>query len=105
MSAERVHGVDVHGNEPKQLMLSDGSRLTLDPDGDGPGPVRWRRLGWRRRGGSNEVSTAEAATLAGERFRDYVEVRTRAEAQWMREVADWYRHQADRLERELDWRD
>jgi hypothetical protein len=59
--------------------------------------VEWRRLGRRR----STMSVSEATALAGEEFADYVEVRTRAEAEWMRAVSDWYREQADHLEREL----
>jgi hypothetical protein len=39
--------------------------------------------------------------LAGDEFDHYVRVRTRAEAEWLRAVSDWYRDQADRLQREL----
>jgi hypothetical protein len=61
------------------------------------GTVQWRRLGRRR----TNVSVSEAASLAGEEYAPYVAVRTRAEAEWLRAVSDWYREQADRLQREL----
>jgi hypothetical protein len=44
---------------------------------------------------------SEAADLAGEEYAPYVAVRTRAEAEWLRSVSEWYRDQADRLQREL----
>lgn len=43
----------------------------------------------------------EALELAGDAYSDYVAVRTRAEAEWMRAVADWYREQAELLAYEL----
>jgi hypothetical protein len=102
MQEERVRGVGLHGDEPKSLGLSDGSRLVLDPESSRRGRgVRWKRIGWRRRDWSNEVSAGEARELAGDRFDDYVTTRTKAEAEWMRAVADWYRAQADRLYAEL----
>ena len=47
------------------------------------------------------MSVSEATSLAGDEFAHYVEVRTRAEAEWLRAVSDWYREQADRLQGEL----
>ena len=99
--AGELRGVEVRGTEPKELELSDGSRLALDTE-----PVRSGRVEWKRNevsGGSNgaPVSLDEAMDLAGDDFASYVAVRTRAEAEWMRVVADWYREQADLLAREL----
>ncbi len=66
MPEQRVRGVGLHGDEPKRLSLSDGSRLVLDPESSRRGRgVRWKRIGWRRRDGSNEISVAEARALAG----------------------------------------
>ncbi len=102
MPEQRVRGVGLHGEEPKRLSLSDGSRLVLDSESSRRGRgVRWKRIGWRRRDGSNEVSVDEARQLAGSRFDDYVTTRTKAEAEWMRAVADWYREQADGLSGQL----
>lgn len=101
MADERISGVGVQGDEPKRLGLSDGSKLLLDSASGRSGRVRWRRLGWRRDDGSNEVTVAEARTLAGDAFDEYVRVRTRAEAEWMSAVADWYAEQAAGLRREL----
>jgi hypothetical protein len=102
MAAERVRGVGLQGDEPKRLGLSDGSRLLLDCESAAGERVEWRRVGWRRRRGTNRISVSEARDLAGEEFRHYVAIRTRAEAEWMRAVADWYREEAERLEAELD---
>ena len=99
--SETVTGVGLHGEEPKRLSLSDGSRLLLDVESCSDGSVVWKRVGWRRRGGTNEISVTEATSLAGERFREYVRIRTRSEAEWMETVAHWYAEQAARLRREL----
>jgi len=102
MPVQRVNGVGLHGEEPKRLSLSDGSRLVLDPESRSrSGNVGWKRVGWRRRDGSNEVSVREARDLAGDGFEGYVTTRTKAEAAWMHAVADWYHEQADRLIAEL----
>lgn len=102
MSDDRVEGIGLHGDEPKRLGLNDGSRLVLDPEANCRGRgVRWKRVGWRRRDGSNDISAAEARELAGGRFERYVSTRTKAEAEWMRAVADWFRAEADRLSAQL----
>jgi hypothetical protein len=93
--ADQVRGVTLRGDEPKRLELSDGSRLMLD--GAGADRTEWRRLGR----GHSDVSVSEAVDLAGNEFADYVEVRTRAEVEWLRAVADWYRQRADRLQNQL----
>jgi hypothetical protein len=66
-------------------------------DGASAERTEWRRLGRRH----SDVSVSEAADLAGDEFAGYVEVRTRAEVEWLRAVADWYRQQADRLGEQL----
>lgn len=96
MADERVRGNSLLGDEPKRLELSDGSRLVLDGSGE-PDRIEWRRLG---RGWTN-VSVSEAVRLAGDEFAGYVTVRTRAEAEWLRTLSDWYRQEAERLENEL----
>jgi hypothetical protein len=82
--------------------LSDGTRLLLDCESADGQRIDWRRVGWRRPRGTNRISVTEARELAGAEFEEYVRVRTRTEAAWMRVVADWYREQADRLEDELE---
>ena len=93
-----LRGVWVRGETPKELVLSDGSRLRLEPAE--LGRVEWRRTD-ELHGGEERISTARARELAGEEFADYVGVRTRAEAEWLRAVADWCSVEATRLEREL----
>jgi hypothetical protein len=96
MSDGLIRGTSLRGEAPRRLELSDGTRLMLDGTVD-QGQVKWRRLGRRR----TRVSVSEARRLAGDEFAEYVTVRTRAEAEWLRAVSDWYREQADRLQREL----
>jgi hypothetical protein len=94
--AERVRGTTLHGDEPQRLELSDGSRLMLDSEA-GEERKLWRRLGR----GQKSVSVTEARDLAGDEFAGYVDVRTRAEVEWLRAVADWYRQRAERLQSQL----
>jgi hypothetical protein len=101
MAGETVRGIEVHGTEPKQLKLSDGSRLWLETEPVQRGRVEWRRAGAERGSDGSPVSVHEALHLAGDDFAPYVAVRTRSEAEWMRAVADWYREQADELTEEL----
>jgi hypothetical protein len=92
-----ARGAWLRGDAPQELVLSDGTRLRLEPAEEG-------RVGWRRldglEGRTRPVSAGEASALAGE-FGAYVTVRTRAEAAWLRAVADWCGGEAERLEREL----
>ena len=94
-----VRGVWVRGADPKELVLSDGSRLRLESPIDA-GRARWRRTDGRDETHGN-VSAAEAMDLAGDDYTDYVAVRTRAEAEWLRAIADWCCGEAERLEGEL----
>ena len=105
LQAVDVHGTDhdgargvwVRGETPKELVLSDGTRLRLEPAEQG-------RVEWRRRdevqGRAQPISASEALELAGD-FDRYVVVRTRAEAEWLRAVSDWCTTEADRLDSEL----
>ena len=96
MADQRVRGRSLLGDEPKRLELSDGSRLMLDATSE-KDRTQWRRLGRRHA----DLTVSEAVDLAGVDYADYVEVRTRAEIEWLRAVADWYRQQADRLHGQL----
>lgn len=96
MEQHDVQGVKVGGRQPKALLLNDGSRLSLE-DGDSAGSVEWIRVGDE----AQEISVAEAVQLAGDDHAGYVTTRTRAEVEWLRLVADWYREQADRLSVDL----
>lgn len=93
-----LRGVWVRGEAPQELVLSDGSRLGLEPAEQG-------RVEWRHRdelaSRAEPMTTSEAASLAGPGFAGYVAVRTRAEAQWLRAVAEWCDTEAGRLEAEL----
>ena len=92
-------GVWTRGEGPQELVLSDGSRLRLsDPE---RGQVRWR-LTDGGDGGERQVTYAEAVELAGAGYSDSGRVRTRAEAGWLRAVADWCGTEARHLEREAE---
>ncbi len=92
-----LRGVWTRGADPKELVLSDGSRLVLE-DTD-QGRILWRRT--ESDGADGEISVGKAFELAGDDFSDYVAVRTRAEAAHLRAVADWCGTEAQRLETEL----
>jgi hypothetical protein len=96
--AGELRGVWTRGAEPQELVLSDGSRLALQPAERGR--VLWRRTE-ARDGDAGPLSVDEALDLAGDEFADYVAVRTRAEAEWLRAVADWCGQEAERLDHEL----
>ncbi len=93
----QLRGVWTRGESPKQLVLSDGSRLDLQHAESGP--VLWRRT--ESGDGDRVMSVSEALEVAGEEFSGYVAVRTRSEAEWLRAVAEWCSGEADRLEGEL----
>jgi hypothetical protein len=95
--ADGPRGVWVRGETPKELVLSDGSRLRLEPAEEGR--VEWH-LCDELRERDEMVSLPEAERLAGE-FADYVGIRTRAEAEWLRAVSEWCTGEASRLEAEL----
>jgi hypothetical protein len=96
--AGELRGVWTRGAEPKELVLSDGSRLALQSAERGR--VDWRRTETRD-GDGGTLSVGEALELAGDEFAGYVAVRTRAEAEWLRAVADWCGEEAERLDQEL----
>lgn len=95
-----VTGVWTRGTHPQELVLSDGSRLLLESSVGGDGEVAWRRTDGRDTT-EGSVSVPEALDLAGEVYSDYVAVRTRAEAAWLRAVAEWCHTEATRLEQDL----
>jgi hypothetical protein len=95
-----ISGVWTRGADPKELVLSDGSRLLLESRLAEPGEVSWRRTDGRDET-EGPVSVPEARRLAGERYASYVTVRTRAEADWLRSIAEWCGREASRLERGL----
>ena len=94
-----VRGIEVRGEEPKALLLSDGTRLALDSDGIPGENAAWTRVGGDR---GEELSVTDAMALAGEEYADYVQVRTRAEVAWLELIAEWYQLAAERLRGDLD---
>jgi hypothetical protein len=95
-----VHGVQVGGNEPKALLLSDGTRLSLQSDGGAGGTSTWIRVGGEE--ADDHVSVTDAVELAGEEYAGYVQVRTRSEAAWLELISEWYAIEAARLRGDLD---
>jgi hypothetical protein len=95
-----IRGVWTRGSDPQELVLSDGSRLLLETGLGGEGEAAWRRTDGRDET-EGRVSVPEAFELAGDAYTDYVAVRTRAEAEWLRAVAEWCGTEAGRLERGL----
>jgi hypothetical protein len=102
MESKRVHGIDVRGMEPKDLVLSDGSRLWLHAETTERGRVMWRRDANGEGSVGEPISVPEAVDLAGDEYTSYVVVRTRAEVEWLRATADWFARQADHLSEELE---
>lgn len=92
-----IRGVWTRGADPKELVLSDGSRLLLEPALAADGEVAWRRTDGRD-DTESRVSVPKAMELAGDAYSGYVSVRTRAEAEWLRAIATWCGDEASRLE-------
>ncbi|MDQ2677076.1 MAG: hypothetical protein M3Y34_09730 [Actinomycetota bacterium] len=92
----RPAGARLDGRVPQELVLSDGSRLMLGSAADDDG-ARWRRRVGER---VEDLSIERARELAGTEFSGYVEVRTRAEAEWLRALAEWASGEAERLDEE-----
>lgn len=90
-------GIEVEGEQPQALLLSDGTRLALE---DESGPAHWSLLG-DDGAADGGFTVGDAIGIAGEEHADYVRVRTRAEVEWLRIVAEWFDAQAERLDREL----
>jgi hypothetical protein len=97
----KTHGVRIGGREPKALLLSDGTRLSLEEDIGPGGRADWTLVGDEAADGAEDLSVAEAMRLAGDDYAEYVRVRTRSEVAWLRLVAEWFDDQAKRLDREL----
>jgi hypothetical protein len=97
----KAQGVRIGGREPKALLLSDGTRLSLEEDIGPGGRADWTVVGDEVADGVEELSVSEAVRLAGDEYADYVRIRTRAEVAWLRLVSEWFDDQAERLDREL----
>ncbi len=95
-----VRGVQVGGNDPKALLLSDGTRLALEDEGATGTTATWIRVG--SQDAEDQVSVTDAIALAGEEYAGYVRVRTRAEAAWLELISEWYAVEAARLRGDLD---
>lgn len=87
-----VHGVEVGGSEADELLLSDGTKLILEADGEDPRP--WHRVG----DGTDENLTIDnACEVAGEEFEGYVRARTFSEASWLSMLGAWANERAAML--------
>ena len=100
MEANGIQGVQVGGREPKALLLSDGSRLSLEEDIGPGGRADWTLVGDDGTG-EESLSVADAIRIAGERHADYVRIRTRSEVAWLRLVSEWFEDEAKRLDHDL----
>lgn len=82
----------------QDLVLGDGSRLVLDEERV---PAGWTRR--EPEGSDAGAITVEAAIeAAGAEHEEYVRIRTRSEAAWLRIVSEWFADQARRLEGDLE---
>lgn len=100
MEVKDVQGVQVGGREPKALLLSDGTRLSLEDDTGPGGRADWTVVGDENAGAAG-MTVGDALRIAGDDHADYVRVRTRSEVAWLRLVAEWFDDEAERLDREL----
>ncbi|MGH2956690.1 MAG: hypothetical protein ACRDL6_06835 [Solirubrobacterales bacterium] len=100
MEAKDSHGVRIGGREPKALLLSDGTRLSLEEDIGPGGRADWTLVG-DDGGGRDGITVSDALRIAGEEHAEYVRVRTRAEVAWLRLVAEWFDAEAKRLDSDL----
>ena len=92
----RPCGARLEGDCPQELVLSDGSRLALKSATEDHG-ARWNR---RVDDSSELVPVEQARDLAGPEFGDYVGVRMRSEAEWLRALSHWACAAAERLDEE-----
>jgi hypothetical protein len=100
MEANGVQGIQVGGREPKALLLSDGTRLSLEEDIGPGGRADWTLVGDDGTG-ADGLTVADALRVAGEEYADYVRIRTRSEIAWLRLVAEWFDSEAKRLDGDL----
>jgi hypothetical protein len=100
-STKSTQGVQVGGREPKALLLSDGTRLSLEEDIGPGGRADWTLVGDDGTEGAEGLSVTDAVNIAGDEYAEYVRVRTRSEVAWLRLVSEWFDDQAERLDRDL----
>jgi hypothetical protein len=80
--------------------LSDGARLAFEERDQSESLTEWVLTG-SEAPESGTVSVAQAMSLAGDEYADYISVRTRSEIAWLRLVSEWFAEQAERLDGEL----
>jgi hypothetical protein len=90
MNVQDVQGVEI----------GDGRTLTLEEQAQNESLTEWVLTG-SEEPSAGTVSVAQALSLAGEEYADYVSARTRSEVAWLRVVSEWFAEQADRLDGEL----
>ena len=95
-----MRGIQVGGREPKALLLSDGTRLSLEEDTGPRGRADWTLVGDDGEA-AGELSVTDAIRIAGDQHADYVRIRTRSEVAWLRLVSEWFEQEAERLDLEL----
>ena len=100
MEANTVRGIQVGGREPKALLLSDGTRLSLEEDIGPRGRADWTLVGDDGEA-AGELSVTDAMRLAGDQHAEYVRIRTRSEVAWLRLVSEWFDQEAERLDHDL----
>ncbi len=100
MEANTVRGIQVGGREPKALLLSNGTRLSLEEDIGPRGRADWTLVGDDGEA-AGELSVTDAIRIAGEQHADYVRIRTRSEVAWLRLVSEWFDREAERLDHDL----
>ena len=100
MEGKQVEGIQVGGREPKALLLSDGTRLSLEDEAGPGGRADWTVVGDEGIGAEG-LTVADAVQIAGDEYADYVRVRTRAEVAWLSLVSEWFDAEAQRLDSEL----
>lgn len=82
------------------VQLGDGKTLTLEEQAQNERLTEWVLTG-SEEPSEGRVSVAQALSLAGDEYADYVSARTRSEIAWLRIVSEWFADQADRLDGEL----
>jgi hypothetical protein len=87
-------------HDEQGVKLDDGTRLSLEERAQNESLNEWVLTG-SEKPGEGTLSVAQAMSLAGDEYADYVSVRTRSEVAWLRLVSEWFAEQAERLDGEL----
>jgi hypothetical protein len=82
------------------VQLDDGTTLTFEEKAQNESLTEWVLTG-SQAPEAGTVSVAQAMSIAGDEYADYVSVRTRSEVAWLRLVSEWFAEQAERLDGEL----